>query len=79
MLDFTRGFRLWDKIRPAELHQCDRELLAKLEELTEDALAAETKDYLTPSEVKAVLKRRDLIVTHFRDLIKQKGEAAVLY
>jgi hypothetical protein len=79
MLDFTRGFRLWEKIRPAELHQIDRNLMAKLEELTEDALAAETKNHLTPSEVKAVLKRRDLIVAHFRELIKQKGEGAVLY
>jgi hypothetical protein len=79
MLDFTRGFRLWDKIRPAEIHQCDRNLLAKLEELTEEGLSAETKNYLSQSEIKAVIKRRDLIVAHFRELIKQKGEAAVLY
>ena len=79
MLDFTRAFRLWEKIRSNELHQCDRALLAKLEALTEDALSAEAKTYLTTSEVKAVLKRRDLIVAHFRQLIAAKGEAAVLY
>lgn len=79
MLDFTRAFRLWDKIRPNELHSCDRNLLAKLEELKEETLAAATKNYLTPSEVKAVLKRRDMIVEHYRKLIQEKGENVVLY
>ena len=38
-----------------------------------------TKDYLSTREVDAVIKRRDLIVEHFRARVKQLGEARVLY
>ena len=79
MLDFTRAFRLWPTIRPNELPRIDRALLGKLETLTGPELAASTKDYLSASEVEAVMKRRDLIVEHFRASVKQLGEARVLY
>ena len=75
MLDFTRAFRLWPTIRPNELPRIDRALLAELETLTGPDLAASTKDYLSRSEVEAVMKRRDLIVEHFRARVKQLGEA----
>ena len=79
MLDFTRAFRLWPTIRPNELPRIDRALLAELETLTGPELAVSTKDYLSRSEVEAVMKRRDLIVEHFRARVKQLGEARVLY
>jgi hypothetical protein len=79
MIDFTRGFRLWEKIRPAELARCDRSLLASLRALTAPALEAAVQNYLTPSELSAVLKRRDLIVAHFDRLIQEQGEDKVLY
>ena len=79
MLDFTRAFRLWPTIRANELPRCDRALLARLETLSGDELAASTKDYLSRGEVDAVMKRRDLIVEHFRARVKQLGEAQVLY
>lgn len=79
MIDFTRAFRLWPTIRANELPRIDRALLARLEALTEDAVTAATKDYLPTGEIAAVIKRRDLIVTHFRERVKQLGEARVLY
>jgi hypothetical protein len=79
MVDFTRAFRLWEKIRPGELQRCDRALLAKLETLSADAVTEATKTYLTAAEVKAVMKRRDLIVAHFRQLVAERGEDKVLY
>jgi hypothetical protein len=79
MLDFTRAFRLWPTIRANELPRCDRALLARLEALSGDELAESTKDYLSRGEVDAVMKRRDLIVEHFRARVKQLGEARVLY
>lgn len=79
MLDFTRAFRLWPTIRAAELTRIDRALLAKLEGLTRDAVVAATDTYLTPGELDAVMKRRDLIVEHYRARIKQLGEVRVLY
>jgi hypothetical protein len=79
MLDFTRAFRLWETIRVNELPRIDRALLAALETLTGAELAAATRDYLSRGEVDAVIKRRDLIVEHFRARVTQLGEARVLY
>ena len=79
MIDFTRAFRLTDTIRPLELERADRALLAMMEGLTADALATATKGYLTDGEVKAVMRRRDLIASHYRNLVQKLGEAKVLY
>jgi hypothetical protein len=79
MLDFTRGFRLWEKIRPAELTRCDRSLLAGLRALSAADFESATKEYLSAGERTAVMKRRDLIVAHFDKLIQEQGEEKVLY
>jgi hypothetical protein len=80
MIDFTRAFRLWDELKyPADLHQIDRTLLARLRELDPAAMKAATAHCLTVFEQDAVIKRRDLLVAHFDGLIKAKGSAAVLY
>jgi hypothetical protein len=80
MIDFTRAFRLWDELKyPADLHQIDRTLLARLRELDPAAMKAATAHCLTVFEQDAVIKRRDLLVAHFDGLIKTKGSAAVLY
>ncbi len=36
-------------------------------------------EHLTGSEIDALIKRRDIIVSHFRKLIADLGESAVLY
>jgi hypothetical protein len=79
MIDFSRAFRLGVTIRPHELTQGDRALLARMEALLADEVRAATKDYLTNSEVDAVMKRRDLIVEHYRQLVAKLGEANVLF
>jgi hypothetical protein len=79
MIDFTRAFRLWATIKEAEITRCDRRLLESLQGLTSEALSQATKGYLTGSEVKGVMSRRDLIVAHVKKLVAEKGEAAVLY
>ncbi len=79
MLDFTRAFRPWPTIRAEELPRVDRALLGRLEGLTVESLTTATSDYLPPSQLAAVMKRRDLIVEHFRARVKQLGEARVLY
>jgi len=79
MIDFTRAFRLQDTIRPLELERADREVLAKMADLTTDAVTAATKGYLSPGEVRGVMKRRDLILTHYRNLVVKLGEGKVLY
>lgn len=79
MIDFTRAFRLQDMIRPLELERADRALLAKMEALTVDSVTAATKGYLTTAEVNAVMKRRDKIISHYRNLVQKLGEGKVLY
>ncbi len=80
MLDFTRAFRLQPLIaNEKDLAKCDRALLPKLEELTKESIKRAVNDYLTGPEIDAVLKRRDLLVAHFKKLVAEKGEAEVLF
>jgi hypothetical protein len=79
MVDFTRAFRLHAEINSAEIHQCDRRLFERLEALAPAAVRDAVGDYLTPSEVSAVMKRRDMLVDHVRGLIAARGEEKVLY
>jgi hypothetical protein len=79
-IDFSRAFRLYHNLGdPKDLVQCDRQVLTKLRQLSYDQVFDVTKPYLTKTEVKALMARRDKIVAYFDNLIAQKGEAAVLY
>jgi hypothetical protein len=79
-IDFTRAFRLQHDLKNAkDLVQCDREVLAKLRQLSSDQVFDTTKPYLTKNEVKALIARRDKIVAYFDELVAQKGESEVLY
>lgn len=79
-IDFTRAFRKNKDLRDVNnLVRCDRRLLEKLKALNADQLAEKTKGYLTKDEVKAVMARRDKIVARFEQLVRDQGEAAVLY
>jgi hypothetical protein len=80
MIDFTRAFRLQtDLLYAKDLAKIDRALLPRLEALTQDAVKQAVEDQLTGPEIDAMMKRRDAIVAHFRKLIAEHGEAAVLY
>src|SRR5262245_43827339 len=62
MIDFTRAFRLQPIIsNEKDLAKCDREVFAKLQQLTKESIKTAVGDYLTNSEIDAVLKRRDLL------------------
>lgn len=80
MIDFTRAFRLQTKLEnPMTLLRVDRALLSKMEGLTEQAIKTAVGKHLSNDEIEAVIKRRDSLVTHFRDLVVKRGEKAVLY
>ena len=79
-IDFTRGFRLQHDLKNSkDLVQGDRQVLAKLRQLSYDQVFDATKPYLTKDEVKALIARRDKMVAHFDELVAQKGESEVLY
>src|SRR6516162_7154766 len=77
-IDFTRAFRLQHELKdPKNLVQCDRRVLAGLRQLTYEQVLETTKPYLSKDQVKALLARRDKIVTYFDKLVAQKGESQV--
>lgn len=80
MIDFSRAFRLQTElVYGKDLGKIDRALLPRLEALTKDAVKKAVDDQLTGPEIEAVMKRRDIIVAHFKKLIADLGERAVLY
>lgn len=80
MIDHTRAFRLQTKLaNEKNLVMCDRKLLASMRKLDQEALEEQLQPFLTKSEIKALLARRDLIVKFFDNAVKEKGEGAVLY
>jgi hypothetical protein len=80
MVDFTRAFRLSNALfREENVQRCSRPLLDALKALTADTVTAATAPHLMPGEVKALLKRRDKIVTRIEALVQQRGEHLVLF
>jgi hypothetical protein len=80
MIDFTRAFRRQTElIYGKDLARIDKALLAAIERLTRDSIKKAVGHYLTGGEIDSVLGRRNRLVTHFSDLVAQKGAAAVLY
>lgn len=80
MIDFTRGFRLQAELMYSkDLARMDRSLWAKLQALEKPAVKTAVGDWLTGSELDAMMKRRDLLVAHFNKLIAESGEEKVLY
>jgi hypothetical protein len=80
MIDFSRAFRLQPELlHQKDLAKIDRSLLAKMESLTRESVKDATKDFLTNAELDAMMKRRDLLVAHFKQLIADLGEEKVLY
>ena len=80
MIDFSRGFRLQPELmHEKDLAKIDRQLLPRLEALSKDGVKKAVGDWLTSSELDAMLKRRDMLVAHFKKLIAEQGEEKVLY
>jgi hypothetical protein len=79
MIDFTRAFRPWPRLRsPEELPRCDRDLYERLRKMTKEDLETAMGPILEPPELQGILARRDLLVAHFEKLISERGEDAVL-
>jgi hypothetical protein len=69
MIDHSRAFRSRDSLRkPHTLTRCDRSLLTALQDLRIEAVRASLGKYLTKTEIKALMIRRDLIVQRFESL-----------
>jgi hypothetical protein len=80
MIDFTRAFRLHRDLRQsASLTTIHRDLWSRIQALTLAELREAVNVYLTPEESRAVIERQKRMVEHYRKLIQERGEAAVIY
>jgi hypothetical protein len=74
MIDHTRAFRTrTDLMNPKVLKQCDRQLLENMKTLTYEKLRPALSPYLRDQEIKAIIARRDKIVS----LYAEKGDSAL--
>ncbi len=79
MIDFSRAFRIWDRLqRPENLLSIETALFERLVMLTRHQVEDTLGPFLTDGEVGGVLKRRDRLVEHFEQLIDLKGREVVL-
>lgn len=80
MVDHSRAFRLMKTLENAKnLVKCDRNVLAKLRELSKPLLTEKLGRWLNGPEIDGVLARRDKIVEFFDKEIAAKGATAVLF
>ena len=65
MIDHSRAFRLFNVPKtPGNIAKCDRAVLNRMKALDNATLTSTMEDYLTPQEIRTMLKRRDAIVQH---------------
>ena len=80
LIDHSRSFRSLKGLRePEGLLRFSRSLLDGIRRLDEDMLKERLNDYLTTSQIRGILARRDLILERAEELIAERGEDRVLY
>jgi hypothetical protein len=78
--DHTGAFRTRQALQdPDTLVRCSRSLLGRLRELNRRRLQQTLERYLSPQQLDALEVRRALLVKHFDDQIRSRGEGGVLY
>jgi hypothetical protein len=80
LIDHSRSFRPNVELRnPQDLERFPREIVEKLEQLTKSKVDQKLGDYLTLTQMDALMKRRQLLLDHVREQIKKLGEKAVYF
>ena len=79
-VDFSRSFAAYDQPRNEKLlDHFSRAALESLKKLDRPTLEAKLGKWISPSQIGALLKRRDRILALAAQRVQEKGEAAVLY
>ena len=65
--------------REKPIEKLPRTFVAKLRTLTAKTIREAVEYFLTSEEIKAVMVRKELLVREIDEMIKEKGETAVLY
>ncbi len=80
LIDHSRAFRREKELRTPELIvKCGRKLWEKLKSLDEQVVKERLREFLRSSEIKALLRRRDILVEHIQKFIEERGESKVLF
>ncbi|HSR70208.1 MAG TPA: hypothetical protein VLU25_19925 [Acidobacteriota bacterium] len=80
LIDHTQGFRRFRSLHdPDKVQYIDREVWENLLKLDRKALERAFSDVLRDPEIRALAHRRDLIVKQVKKLIKERGEANVIF
>lgn len=79
-IDHTRAFRETSKLIGLDhLDSCERRLWTVLASTDREAIRELMEPYLSPAEIKKLLRRRDKLIEHFQNRIEKYGEDAVLF
>jgi hypothetical protein len=80
LIDHTRAFRINDDLKSAkDLEKCEKNLFAALKKLDSAGLKQTMDNYIRGTEISALLKRRDKIVTLFEKRAASRSAAEVFY
>jgi len=80
LIDHSRSFRPFDQLRdPKQLTRFSRSLLEKMEQLNQPVLEERLGKYLTPYQIRGLLKRRDAMMALSKKLVAEQGAGNVLY
>lgn len=79
LIDHSRAFIPDKELSKSLPSQFDRNLVARVRALDRRQLAQALRRLLSAEQIEGLLARRDLLLAHVDRLIKEKGEAAVLF
>lgn len=79
-VDFSEAFSPSPELIPGcEITRYSKKLYQNLLKLDSDVVKAKLKPYLNDEEIRALLKRKNIIVEKIKQLIEEKGEDSVLF
>lgn len=79
MIDHTQAFRKYAELPyPSLAAQCERTLFERLRALPDERIRETLSPYLEPSQIDALLQRRQLLVDHLQRLADERGPDQVL-
>ncbi len=80
LIDHSRTFRTFTELKPDhKMTRFSRSLLAAIEALDQQELRKQIGRYVSRSQIDTMLRRRDAILALARQLVAERGEAAVLF
>jgi len=74
-----RGLQTSKMGAPFLFKRLPRSFVDRLRGLSYETIRAAVGEYLTDEEIRAVLARRELLLKEIRQMVREQGEAAVLY